>query len=89
MCAAPISFLSACNSRAYTQLAKLDKQLEASLANLEAQKVHASKWMHQQNVRIMVQAEESVAARMPMADFFAANLKLLRAIEQMSATNKG
>lgn len=68
----------------HDQLKMLDKQLEASLASLEAQKAHATKWMHQQNVRIMVQAEETASARKPMADFFAMNLKLLRALDGIS-----
>jgi hypothetical protein len=66
------------------ELVKLDKQLAESMASLEAQKVHASKWMHQQNVRIVVQAEENAACRLPMSDFLSLQLTMLKALNSMS-----
>lgn len=69
------------------QLKRLDAQLAASFESLEAQKLHATKWMNQQNVRIMVQAEETAPARVPMAAFFVINMKLQRALNDLTPSS--
>jgi hypothetical protein len=48
---------------------------------LEQQKAQAGKWMHQQNLRIMIQAEEGIAARRAMAEFFTLQKNLLNQLK--------
>ena len=50
------------------------------MAALQTQKAQAAKWMNQQNVRIMIQAEETKAAKAAVADLFRFQRELLRAL---------
>lgn len=62
------------------ELRRLDSHLETAMAALQTQKAQAAKWMNQQNVRIMIQAEETKAAKAAVADLFRFQRELLRAL---------
>lgn len=51
------------NSVAAMELDKLDRQYHNSYASLAKQKGNASRWMHRQKIRLIAQAEESVAEK--------------------------
>jgi hypothetical protein len=65
-------------------LRKLNEQLQAALDTLEEQKGNSQRWMQQQRSRMVLQAQETLPSRLPMADYYLSLIKLLQLYSNVS-----